>query len=426
MGNPTGLNYIEENKTFPKSLGTVYNSLFFSVAVDSLEWCLKQWVPKISDAKRGKKLKCKKKAEDVATDKNELKSKKAEAEEHEEQLKGLQETYMKEHDEELLKFDAAEFEDDVEADTDLEDTKKQGVEVAKKANEQKTITAAMIDSWCKSIREYSKLGAVRSILRAYRTACHYGDDTGDDPSAKLSVMSSALLRLPATGGMKDTIMELKNTRPWKNYNHLVKSYLGNSLRVLNQMTDPGMISFTLRRLKHSSVFLSAFPSLLGKYIKVALYFWGTGSSAISVVSLLFLRDLCIRLGSDCVDDCIKGMYKAYVLNCQFVNAVKLQHISFLGNCFIELLGTDISASYQHAFVFIGQLAMILREALNTKTKEAFRKVYQWKFIHCLEFWTGAVCAYSSKSELRPLAYPLAQIISGVARLVPTARYIYSP
>ncbi|KAH0892274.1 hypothetical protein HID58_054703, partial [Brassica napus] len=376
----------------------------------------------ISDAKRGKKLKCKKKAEDVATDKNELKSKKAEAEEHEEQLKRLQETqaeffeYTKEHDEELLKFDAAEFEDDVEADTDLEDTEKQGVEVAKKANEQKTITAAMIDSWCKSIREDGKLGAVRSILRAYRTACHYGDDTGDDPSAKLSVMSSAvfnkimiyvlsemdgilrkLLRLPATGGMKDTIMLLTNTRPWKNYNNLVKSYLGNSLHVLNQMTDPGMISFTLRRLKHSSVFLSAFPSLLRKYIKVALHFWGTGSSAISVVSLLFLRDLCIRLGNDCVDDCIKGMYKAYVLNCQFVNA--------------------------HAFVFIRQLAMILREALNTKTKEAFRKVYQWKFIHCLELWTGAVCAYSSQSELRSVAYPLAQIISGVARLVPTARYI---
>ncbi|XP_018441413.1 nucleolar complex-associated protein 2 [Raphanus sativus] len=425
----------------------------------------------ISEKKRGKnKLKSKKKAEDVVDDgtamndmsekkrgkKNKLKSKKQEAEEHEEQLKRLKETqaeffeYMKEHDEDLLKFDAAEIEDDadVEADTDLEDTEKQGddetskLEVAKKVNEQKTITAAMVDSWCKLIREDGKLGAVRSLLRAYRTACHYGDDTGDDPSAKFSVMSSAvfnkimifvlsemdgilrkLLRLPATGGMKDTIMELTNTRPWKNYNHLVKSYLGNSLHVLNQMTDQGMISFTLRRLKHSSVFLSAFPSLLRKYIKVALHFWGTGSSSISVVSLLFLRDLCIRLGSDCVDDCIKGMYKAYVLNCQFVNAIKLQHISFLGNCFIELIGTDISASYQHAFVFIRQLAMILREALNTKTKEAFRKVYQWKFIHCLELWTGAVCSYSSQSELRPVAYPLAQIISGVARLVPTARYI---
>lgn len=199
----------------------------------------------------------------------------------------------------------------------MEDTEKQGddettnLEVAKKANERKTITAAMVDSWCKLIKEDAKLGAVRSILRAYRTACHYGDDTGDDPSAKFSVMSSAvfnkimifvlsemdgilrkLLRLPATGGMKDTIMELTNTRPWKNYNHLVKSYLGNSLHVLNQMTDQGMISFTLRRLKHSSVFLSAFPSLLRKYIKVCC----EQKPSIFELGLLFLLFRFIRFG----------------------------------------------------------------------------------------------------------------------------------
>ncbi|EOA32961.1 hypothetical protein CARUB_v10016291mg [Capsella rubella] len=431
-----------------------------------------------SDKKRGKKLKSKKAEpeehedsieelnvdDDIETDqksdkkrKKKVKSKKAEAEEHEEQLKRLQETqaeffeYMKEHDAELLKFDATEIEDDadVEPDTDVEDGEKKSdeetpnLEIAKKVNVQKTITLAMVESWRESIQKDGKLGSVRSILRAYRTACHYGDDTGDDQTTKFSVMSSAvfneimifvlnemdgilrkLLRFPEdTRGTKETVLDLTNTRPWKNYNHLVKSYLGNSLHVLNQMTDTGMITFTLRRLKHSSVFLAAFPSLLRKYIKVALHFWGTGSGSLPVVSLLFLRDLCIRLGSDCVDDCIKGMYKAYVLNCQFVNADKLRHIFFLGNCFIELLGTDISASYQHAFVFIRQLAMILREALNTKTKEAFRKVYQWKFIHCLELWTGAVCAYSSQAELRPVAYPLAQIITGVARLVPTARYI---
>lgn len=49
-------------------------------------------------------------------------------------------------------------------------------------------------------------------------------------------------------------------------------------------------------------------------------------------------------------------------------------------------------------------------------------MYEWKFINCLELWTGAICAYSSEADLRPLAYPLTQIISGVARLVPTARY----
>lgn len=86
------------------------------------------------------------------------------------------------------------------------------------------------------------------------------------------------------------------------------------------------------------------------------------------MSLVFLKDLCIRLGSECVDECFKGIYKAYVMNCQFVNAVKLQHIQFLGNCVIELFRVDLPTAYQHAFVFIRQLAMILRDALNTRTK----------------------------------------------------------
>ena len=102
--------------------------------------------------------------------------------------------------------------------------------------------------------------------------------------------------------------------------------------------------------------------------QVALHFWGTGGGALPVVSFLFLRDVCVRVGSDCLDECFKGIYKAYVLNCQFVNAVKLQHLQFLQNCVIELFGVDLPTAYQHAFVFIRQLAMILREAINTKTK----------------------------------------------------------
>ncbi|CAK9166685.1 unnamed protein product [Ilex paraguariensis] len=306
---------------------------------------------------------------------------------------------------------------------------------------RRVITSAMIDSWCNSIQENGRVGAVRSLMNAFRTACHYGDDSGDESLTKLSIMSSSvfnkimlfvlnemdgilrgLVKLPPSGGKKELIIDLMRTKQWKSYNHLVKSYLGNALHVLNQMTDAEMISFTIRRLRYSSVFLAAFPSLLRKYIKVVLHFWGTGGGALPVVSFLFLRDLCIRVGSDCTDECFKGIYKAYVLNCQFVNATKLHHIQFLGNCITELLGVDLPAAYQHAFVFIRQLANILRKALNTRTKEAFRKVYEWKYMNCLELWTGAICAYSSEADFRPLAYPLTQIISGVARLVPTARY----
>lgn len=379
------------------------------------------------------------------------KSKKV-AKEHKEQLHRLQEKdpefyqFLQEHDKELLEFDDEDNNDDL-LDTDIDDAAAQvGDEITNhdlpgKEQSSKNITAAMVDSWIKSIREDGKLSGIRSMLKAFRTACHYGDDSGDDSSLKFSIMSSSvfnkimlfvlsdmdgilrrLLKLPTSGGKKETILDLMNTRAWKDYNHLVKSYLGNSLHILNQMTDAEMISFSLRRLKYSSVFLAAFPSLLRKYIKTALHFWGTGGGALPVVSFLFLRDLCVRLGSDCVDECLKGIYKAYVLNCHFVNATKLQHIQFLGNCVIELLGVDLPTAYQHAFLLIRQMAMILRDALNMKTKEAFRKVYEWKFINCLELWTGAICSYSSESDLRPLAYPLVQIISGVAHLVPTARY----
>lgn len=158
------------------------------------------------------------------------------------------------------------------------------------------ITAAMVDSWCNTIRENGKLSAVRSLLRAFKTACHYGDDGGDDSSTKFSIMSSSvfnkvmlfvlsemdsilrkLLNLPSSGGKKETIIDVMSSKQWKNYNHLVKSYLGNALHVLNQMTDMEMISFTLRRLKYSSIFLAAFPSLLRKYIKVFVELCSSGS-----------------------------------------------------------------------------------------------------------------------------------------------------
>ncbi|KAI7735558.1 hypothetical protein M8C21_004747 [Ambrosia artemisiifolia] len=381
------------------------------------------------------------------------------ASEHKSQLQRLSEKdpefyeYLKEHDKELLDFDDDDDDDDEYAETYMDDDEEpqegededdenepmDHADGVSKREDIKTITSEMVDSWCKAIREERRIGAIRNMMRAFRSACHCGDD---DNESKLTSMSfpvfnkillfvlsemdgilRTILKLPLSGGKKEMILDLMNTRAWKNYNHLVKAYLGNALHVLNQMTDTDMIAFTLRRLKFSSLFLAAFPSLLRKYIKVVLHFWGTGGGALPIVSLLFLRDVCVRLGSDCVDECFKGIYKAYVLNCHFVNATKLQHVQFLGNCVNELFRVDLPSAYQHAFVFIRQLAMILREAYATKRKEIFRKVYEWKYMNCLQLWTGAICTYGSEADFKPLAYPLTQIISGVVRLVPTARYL---
>jgi nucleolar complex protein 2 len=102
-----------------------------------------------------------------------------------------------------------------------------------------------------------------------------------------------------------------------------------------------------------------------------------------LVSFMFLRDLCIQVGSDCFDTCLKGIYKAYLVNCKLSKSIsgsKLQHIQFLGNCVRELYSLDPQSAYQHAFVFIRQLGVILRGALT----ERGPKVYVTELIamHC--------------------------------------------
>eukprot|EP00959_Pyramimonas_sp_CCMP1952_P073242 1531031-Pyramimonas_sp.AAC.1 len=50
----------------------------------------------------------------------------------------------------------------------------------------------------------------------------------------------------------------------------------------------------------------------------------------------------------------------------------------MADCVVEMFGLDLAASYSHAFVAIRQLAVLLRQALQTKEKEAFRAVYCWQ------------------------------------------------
>lgn len=47
-------------------------------------------------------------------------------------------------------------------------------------------------------------------------------------------------------------------------------------------------------------------------------------------------------------------------------------------------------------------------------------MYRWQYINSLNVWVRVVSTYSE--QLRPLVYPLAQVIDGVARLVPSAHY----
>lgn len=50
----------------------------------------------------------------------------------------------------------------------------------------------------------------------------------------------------------------------------------------------------------------------------------------------------------------------------------------MADCVVELFGLDLAVSYDHIFVALRQLAVLLRSALTTKEKESFRAVYCWQ------------------------------------------------
>ena len=87
-----------------------------------------------------------------------------------------------------------------------------------------------------------------------------------------------------------------------------------------------------------------------------------------------------------------------------------------------MFGLDHNLAYYQAFVYIRQLAIHLRNAITTNKKDSVLAVYNWQFIHSLELWGSLVGHCSSSETIRPLIYPLVQVIMGTARLIPTAKY----
>ena len=88
----------------------------------------------------------------------------------------------------------------------------------------------------------------------------------------------------------------------------------------------------------------------------------------------------------------------------------------------ELYGLDFVVAYEHAFVYIRQLAITLRSALSTKNKEAMTQVSSWQHINCLSVWGKVLDAYSSQEQMKLLVYPYIQIVLGTIRLLNSPRF----
>lgn len=74
------------------------------------------------------------------------------------------------------------------------------------------------------------------------------------------------------------------------------------------------------------------------------------------------------------------MYLDYLKNCKFTSPTTLPLINFMQRSLVELYSLDTTVTYQHGFVFLRQLAVYLRTAIQNK-KTVNSNLFFFNFIY---------------------------------------------
>ncbi|KJE97350.1 Noc2l protein [Capsaspora owczarzaki ATCC 30864] len=365
----------------------------------------------------------------------------------------------------------ADHDDDDEDGSDMDNATAKSFKARKEAQK---LTIDRINGWAQVLAQKHSLKALRHVVVSFRIACHMNDGVNDatpesekraknparefamyridSPAVYNAAIAVALKQGVATfmhllGGASTAAMDtaaageeasapkpklLSQHKNWGKMRVLVKSFTSNALHLLRQLTDDNLTSFVLQNLERATALFAPFPKISRALLKTLLDLWSHAHEQVRVMAFLGIRRMALICPYPFLDLCLKSIYLTFVRNSRFTNAQSMPLIQFMLNCVVELYGIDMWSTYQHAFVYIRQLAIHLRSALTLKKKEAYRNVYNWQFLHCLTAWTRVLSAYASterraqsggaESVLAPLVYPLAQILGGTIRLIPTARY----
>ena len=305
------------------------------------------------------------------------------------------------------------------------------------------------------------LSALRKVVRLFRAAAHSNDDekAGEESS-------SSTLRLTSSSLYTDVIHFAVNVAPSTFLHHLpptskvpltsharfkvlgppLKSYLTSYIHLLSTLHDPHLIRLLLSTLLSTvTPLLSPFPKLSHRLLKPLLTLWSTADRSTRIDAFLCIRHLCLTLTRhQLLEEAMKAIYLTFVQYARYTAANTVGVLDFLSTCVCELYGMDGQLAYQHAFVYIRQLAIHLRNAQQhgkagggagggggggggRKEGESERKkkggggkgakgegegghrlVYHWQFINCLRVWTKVLASplaahpiASSSSALPP-------------------------
>lgn len=396
--------------------------------------------------------------EDAASDDDEADA----FDEHKDQLEALKEKdpefykYLKENDAELLDFgdqgDLSEVDELSEGEA-AEEEEGPAKKKKKKAQEEEelqstTLTIPMVKKWQTLMEEQHSVRAMRQTVLAFRAASYVHEANPpeqkyiiSDPEVYHQVLVTALNVVPKVLGhhlpVKETaagkVRVSMDSKKFKTLTPLIKSYTSSVHQLLMNLSDASTLKLTLAAMEPMLPYLLQFRKVLKTLIKTIVGIWADVANADTtrITAFLLLRRLMVMGDAGIKETVLKATYEGVVKGSRNTTVHTLAGVNLMKNSAAEIWGIDQNVSYTTGFGFIRQLAMHLRKSITNTTKESYKTIYNWQYVHSLDFWSrvlsqhcdGLVEAKAGKqSALRPLIYPVVQITLGAMRLIPTAQY----
>jgi len=207
------------------------------------------------------------------------------------------------------------------------------------------------------------------------------------------------------------------------------------MHLLPLLTDVATQKLLLNSILELVPYFLPFRKFLKPFLRAVADVWATHSSdeATRITAFLVIRKSAVISDEGIKEVCVKALYASFVKASRQTSAHTIAGINLMKNSAAEVVGLAgmDRVGYQAGFGYIRQLAIHLRNSITNNSKESYKTIYNWQYVHSLDFWSRVLAMHCDglkeaqagrESPLQPLIYPLVQVTLGAIRLIPTPSY----